>query len=235
MAGSLWAGQKFSDFQTPLPLGKEQTLVIGIAGGWESWNTEHNLTRRLTLRLRDKHLPGVHVETVENHRLGLARQLIEKAFAGAERPRLVVFGHSLGGLATVRLARWCEKRGIPVAFTLQIDSVGWGDTKIPANVEAAANLYQESSLFLRGESKIRAADPQKTNILGNYAYRYSFTHMVPAVGAPWYFSLLQHPHIKMEYDPEVWLAAEQLLTAQILKPSPVSNSLAGTSQCPPGQ
>jgi hypothetical protein len=102
-------------------------------------------------------------------------------------------------------------------LTLQIDSVGLDDEKVPANVRYAANLFQSDSLLLRGEKEIRAADPARTKILGNFRYRYPVTRLVPAAGAPWYFNLLQHPHIKMEYDPVVWLHVESLLLRHLAR------------------
>jgi pimeloyl-ACP methyl ester carboxylesterase len=211
--------QKMSDFTTPLPLPPGHTLILGIAGGWENWRADHNLTRRITLQLRALNLPNVHVETIENHHLGAARELIAKAFPQgldtASHQRLIIFGHSLGGAATVRLARWCDKRHLPVDLTVQIDSVGIGDVKIPPNVHAAANLYQSNSLLLHGENEIKAKDRRRTTILGNFRYDYPITRFVPTLGAPWYFNLLQHPHIKMEYDPAVWATVETLILGRL--------------------
>ncbi len=71
--------QSFSDFTTPLPMRAGDILVLGIVGGWERWDA-HRAVRRTALELRSLRLPGVWVETVENHRLELAQELIERAF-----------------------------------------------------------------------------------------------------------------------------------------------------------
>ena len=72
--------QVFSDFTTPLPLRPGEILVLGIVGGWERWDAPQRAVRRTALELRDMRLPGVCVETVENHKLELARELVTKAF-----------------------------------------------------------------------------------------------------------------------------------------------------------
>ena len=74
------APQKFSDFTTPIPIPEGDTLVIGFLGGWEKWDEPKRGVRKFALRLRAKNLPGVHIETVENHRREIALELVEKAF-----------------------------------------------------------------------------------------------------------------------------------------------------------
>ena len=64
---------------------------------------------------------------------------------------------------------------------MQIDSVGFRDGKIPANVQRAANLYQRDFGPIRGQSKIKAQDNAKTEILGNGRFRYPPTRIVPAL------------------------------------------------------
>jgi pimeloyl-ACP methyl ester carboxylesterase len=206
--------QQFSDFTTPLPLKDGDTLVLGIVGAWQHWDTDHYLVRRVHNHLRALALPNVHIETVENHRLELAKELIDKAFPNGHH-RIVIYGHSLGGSATVALARYLQKKNIPVLLTVQIDSVGFRDGKIPNNVEQAANLYQRDFGPIRGQSKIKPQDKSKTEILGNWRYHYPVTRIVPALGAPLYHNLLNIPHHKMEYDPEVWLKVETLILSRL--------------------
>ena len=215
--------QVFSDLTTPLPLARGETLVLGIVGGWERWDAEQRIVRRIALRIRDKHLKGVHVETVENHKLDLARQLIRKAFdfnkdgkldrSEAADVHLVLFGQSLGGSSVVRLARELEGEQVPVLFTLQIDSVGKNDSRIPPNVRAAANLYQ-SSLPVRGQSRIVAEDPARTRIIVNRQYHYRGKD-IETPGEPWVRRFFLRGHVTMEYDPEVWDEAERLLLSAI--------------------
>jgi len=72
--------QEFSDFTTPLPLKSGDTLILGIVGGWERWDAPQRGVRKTALELRAMNLPGVYVETVENHKLDLAEQLVDRAF-----------------------------------------------------------------------------------------------------------------------------------------------------------
>jgi hypothetical protein len=202
--------QVFSDFTTPLPLPPGDTLVLGIVGGWERWDAEQRIIRRLCLMLREEKLPGVHVETVENHKLYLAQELIEKAFPEGGH-RIVIYGQSLGGAAAVRLARWLNERNIPVLFTLQMDSIGVKHSVIPPNVRAAANLYQRDLGFIRGLGRIRAEDPERTKIIGNFRFRYPLGKEINLYTEPWVRKTFMTSHLKFEYDPEVWAMALDLL------------------------
>lgn len=211
-------GQRFKDFTTPLPLPNRSTLVIGFLGGIEHWDDPRRGIRKTALRLRE--LPGVFAEPVENHRRSLAGKLIYKALDinrdgrldadEKARARIVLYGQSLGGWAVVKLARELNGAGIPVLLTVQIDSVGLADTVIPSNVRAAANLFQRDFLPLRGAPEIRAADPLRTRILGNFQYHYE-----PGLVAPPDENILRTvffgAHKKMELDPAVWDHVEQLI------------------------
>src|ERR1051325_1069974 len=99
--------QEFSDFTTPLPLQPGNTLILGIVGGWERWDAPQRGVRKTALELRSLKLPGCYVETVENHKLNLARELVARAFPGDARrsARIILYGHSFGGMSAVRFAR----------------------------------------------------------------------------------------------------------------------------------
>ena len=53
-------------------------------------------------------------------------------------------------------------------LTVQVDSVGLRDGKIPPNVRSPVNYYQREPLTFRGRSEIHAANPNPTQILGNF-------------------------------------------------------------------
>lgn len=209
--------QEFSDFTTPLPLKKGDVLVLGIVGGWERWDRER-LVRTIALDVRAKHYQGVYAETVENHHMELARELLVKAFDtnrdGAldadekSHARLILYGQSLGGSAAVRYARELGEEGIPVMLLVSIDSYGYGDTLVSPNVAAALNIYQRDHLFIKGEDKFSAEDPTRTRILGNYRLYYRGKGVddlgVPDyAGESWLRRVVIGSHLKIEYDKRV--------------------------------
>ena len=212
--------QRYSDFTTATPLKEGDVLIVGFMGGRESWDNEKRGVRKLALKLRAMKLPGVHVETVENKRRKLAIELIRNAFDrdrdgrldGRERAsaRLVVYGQSFGGAAVVKLARQLKEMGVPVLLTVQVDSVGRGDKVIPSNVRRAANLFQRDGLIIKGEREIRAEDPAKTAIVGNFRFDYEGKR-VNLSEVSWLKRLFQAAHTKMDHDPEVWSLVEKII------------------------
>ncbi len=209
--------QEFSDFTTPLPLKKGDVLVLGIVGGWERWDRER-LVRSIALDVRAKHYDGVYAETVENHRMELAHELLLKALdtnrdgeldAGEKAcARLILYGQSLGASAAVRYARELGREGIPVLLLVSIDSYGHGDNLVSPNVAAALNIYQRDHLFIKGEGNFAAEDPTRTKILGNYRLRYRGKGVddlgVPDYAdEPWIRRAVIGSHLKIEYDKRV--------------------------------
>lgn len=210
-------GQRLSDL-TATSLPPNSTLIIGILGGIEHWDDPNRSIRKLTLKLRQT--SGVRAESIENRRVGTALRLIEKSLdtdgdkklsAEERKARIILYGQSLGGQAILRLARALNKRGIPVLLTVQIDSVGRTDRVIPSNVRAAVNLYQHELLTVWGQTKIRAADPQKTNILANKQFHYPplFSH-APQPNT-WVRRRFGGGHARMEADPRVWAEVESYI------------------------
>ncbi len=217
-------GQHFGDFITPLPLPKDHVLVIGFLGGRDDWDDDKRSLRRLALKLRARRLPGLHVETVENTKRNVALRLVREAFDrnrdgtldAPERKaaRLIVYGQSFGGAAVVKFARQLQELGVPILLTVQIDSVGLGDGKIPANVRRAANLYQRDGLLIEGEAPVVAEDPQRTEILGNFLYVYKDKE-IDLSHESWWRKIFRIPHLKMENDPEVWAHVERLILDEV--------------------
>lgn len=220
VAGAVVVAQRYQDFITPTPLAEGATLVIGFLGGRESWDNQHRGVRKLALKLRAMKLTGVHVETVENTKRPVALALVRNAFDrdrdgqldDGERAsaRLIVYGQSFGGAAVVKLARELEALRVPILLTVQVDSVGREDAVIPPNVARAANLFQRDGFTIRGEREIRAADPSRTTILGNYRYTYR-GRKIDLSEVSWFKRLLQRAHTKMDFDPEVWGLVEKTI------------------------
>lgn len=151
---------------------------------------------------------------------------------GIRGPRLVVFGQSFGGAATVEFARRLARLrscgddaapgpdgrrqarvSVPVSMTVQIDSVGMGDAMVPANVRAAANLYQDDGWIVEGEHPVRAADPARTRILGNREFDYSEPpgSEIDIDDLPWWKTIFRVAHARMDRDPRVWRAVDDLV------------------------
>ncbi len=213
-------GQRYQDFTTPAPLKEGDVLIIGFMGGRESWDNDKRGVRKLALKLRAMNLPGVHVETVENKKRRLALELIRNAFdrdrdgrldeRERSSARLVVYGQSFGGAAVVKFARQLKEMGVPVLLTVQVDSVGRGDKVIPSNVRRAANLFQRDGLLIKGEREIRAEDPTRTTIIGNFKFDYGGKE-IDLSEVSWLKRLFQAAHTKMDHDPEVWALVERTI------------------------
>jgi hypothetical protein len=213
-------GQEYSQLTTPTPIGPQDTLVIGFLGGRDAWDDDRRAVRKLALKLRASQLAGVHVETFENTRRDVALRLVQEALDrnrdgtldAEERSsaRLLLYGQSFGGAAVVKFARQLEQIGVPVLLTVQIDSVGLDDGLIPPNVRRAANLYQRDGWIIRGEQPIRAADPARTEIIGNFLFDYSHTE-IDLSHVPFWKKVFRYAHTRMEHDPQVWTKVEALL------------------------
>ncbi len=184
-------------------------------------------------------LPNVYVETVENRHRKVALKLIRNAMnldsqrkKSAREPAsvaLILYGHSLGGDAVVKLARELKKMDVPVRLTIQIDSVGMDDDTIPSNVARAVNFYQRNGPWIRGQSVIRAEDTRKTAILGNFKYDYKDKEIDDSA-LPWPARAVGGAHAKMECDPEVWARVKELILHEIQSQPTQPPSIAGKVQ-----
>jgi hypothetical protein len=206
-------------------------IVICFVGGFVGHESNIHGGVQLADHLRAEYPSGLHVEVFENHRGEAAHQqvlrLLDANHDGALSPdekrdaRIIIYGHSWGGSETVNLARELQKDGIPVLLTIQIDSVrkpGENDALIPANVVAAANFYQPGGL-VHGRPLIRAADPARTQIVGNFKFDYA-QHPVSCTGYPWFARAFEKSHIEIECDPAVAGAVEALIRAKLPPPAP---------------
>ena len=234
--GCLWRGQRYDTFTTRTPLGQNEILIVGFMGGREPWNNDERGVRKLALKLRSMGLPDVHVETLENKKRSLAIELITNAFdrnhdgkldqQECASARLILYGQSFGGAAVVKLARQLKKIGVPVLLTVQVDSIGRDDAIIPSNVASAANLFQRNGWFIRGRPEIRAEEPTKTTMIGNFKYDYSHKK-IDISNVSWMKKSFRIAHTRMEYDADVWEKVEELIMRAIGKRGVQSTDLGG--------
>jgi hypothetical protein len=85
----------------------------------------------------------------------------------AAAPAIILVGHSTGGWAMLRVARDLRNKGIPVALTVQLDSVGITDRTVPSNVKASAIFHARDILMFLTTKNIRAEDPLHTKLIAN--------------------------------------------------------------------
>jgi hypothetical protein len=202
-------------------------IVVGFTGGFVRHDDMIHGPVQLGAKLRRDLPSGTFVGLFENRRGGQAhaeilRQL-EAENEGALTPeakqhaRIVLFGHSWGATEALMMARELQADGLPVLLTVQVDSVlkpGQNDSVIPSNVEAAANFYQTTG-FLHGQTAIRAADPTRTQIIGNYKLDYA-AHPIACYGPyPWWDRLFLKAHTEIECDPSVWDRVEMLIRSKL--------------------
>ena len=201
-------------------------MVLGFVGGFVKHDDMVHGPVQLAARLSRNYPSGVYVEVLENHRgqqaLADIIRFVHAGRNGTPSPeekhnaRVILYGHSWGASEAITLARELEKEGIPVLLTVQVDSVtkpGQNDKVIPASVAEAANFYQLDGL-LHGQPEIRAADPARTRILGNFRFEYK-AHPIDCKQYPWYDRVFMKPHTEIECDPKVWNQVESLIRSRL--------------------
>jgi hypothetical protein len=216
------------------------TIVIGFVGGFVAHDNRHHGPVQFAERLRSALPRNAYVRVFENRRRKQAfaeiLRLLDSNGDGAlsseekARARIILFGHSWGGAAAVLLARELRSAGVPVMLTVQIDSVAkmWQhDSVIPDNVAAAVNFYQPHG-FLHGQPEITAADPAKTQIIGNYQVDYK-KNPITCPGVSWADWLLTRGHVQSECDPRMWSQIEAMVRERL---APVGNNPTTSSVTP---
>jgi pimeloyl-ACP methyl ester carboxylesterase len=194
-----------------------KVIVVGFVGGFVRHDDTKHAEVKFAAHLRERYHSKMDVEVFGNHAGSQALEHVLR-LTGTDKAhtRIIIFGHSWGGTETVTLARQLERRGIPVLLTIQVDSItkpGHDNATIPANVENAVNFYQSRGL-LHGRSEIRAKDPSRTNIIGNFEMAYK-DHPVNCRDFPWYSRLFTKSHIEIENDPRVWTEAASLIDLEL--------------------
>ena len=209
-------------------------IIIGFVGGFVKSNDLKHPEVQFAELLRKSYSPNVHAEVFSNHNgkkaLRRVLQLLDSNGDGVitvgekEQANIIIYGHSWGASQTVALARALGQQGIPVLLTIQVDSVrkpGQEDSIIPVNVRNAVNFYQTRGL-IHGSSSIRAADPEWTQIIGNFEMSYR-NRRVDCGNYPWLARHLNKPHHEIENDPNVWSLIASQIDLELLK-TPISSS-----------
>jgi hypothetical protein len=205
-------------------------IVIGFVGGFVSHDNPHHGPVQLAQQIRHAVSKDTHVEVFENRRRKRAYDIVVRLLdanhdgvLSAEekaQARIILFGHSWGAAAAVLLARDLRRAGIPVLLTVQVDSVAkvWqNDSVIPDNVASAVNFYQPHGI-VHGRTQITAADPEKTEILGNYRTDYKKAP-IQCPEASWFDRVFTSGHMQSECDPHVWSQIETMVTQRLSPPS----------------
>jgi hypothetical protein len=224
------------------PAAKPPVIVIGFVGGWVNRNNSVHREVQLAAALRRAYSTGIYAQVFENHRAEDAREQIlhlldadrDGTLSSAEKrnAQIIIYGHSWGASETVALARSLDRDGIPVLLTIQVDSVtklGENDALIPANVAEAINFYQPDGL-LHGTPEIRAANPARTKVLGNFRFDYK-TAPVAMPGYPWIARTFEKTHIEIESDPRVWDRIDSMIRSRL--PVAPAESLGTASAASP--
>ena len=155
-----------------------KVIVIGFVGGLRSPDDINQGVVQIRNRLRNTNCADLQVSTFNHfHWRNTYTDIIQKIDLDRDgslsdeelrqAPRIILFGHSLGGWAVIKLASRLEKASIPIELTVQLDTVGIGDEVVPRNVKFAINYYQRNQWPIRGEKRIRAENVSSTNVINN--------------------------------------------------------------------
>ena len=220
-------------------------IVIGFVGGFVSHDNPHHGPVQLAEQMRRSVPKDTYIQVFENRRRKKAHDAIVRlldtdhdGILSAEekaRARIILYGHSWGASAAVLLARELRREGVPVLLTVQVDSVAkaWQeDSVIPDNVAEAVNFYQPHGI-IHGRPRITAADPAKTEILGNYRTDYKKNPVV-CKDYFWAERVFTSGHMQSECDPHVWSQIESLVRQRLAPPtiSPSTSAKASVEADP---
>jgi len=205
----------------------QKTIIIGFVGGILKDDDPIRNEITVATRLGADYKNSAVVKVFKNEKRREAHAFILQTLANEpnrlatpEQRRnalVIIYGHSWGASKAIALARLLQKDGIPVLLTIQVDSVrkmhDRNDSVIPPNVREAVNFYQSNGM-IHGRKEIRAEDPNRTKILGNFRMDYK-EHPVQCKDYPWWEKTLTKTHAEIECDPRLWSQIEALIRTRI--------------------
>ena len=214
-----------------------KAIIVGFVGGFVKRDDVKHPEVVFAKYLRSRYGSAVHAEVFGNHQEKKALedtiQRLDTDSGGsltvAEKTqvKIILYGHSWGASEVLAFARELQRRGIPVALTIQIDSVkkfGHDDRTVPANVAKAVNFYQRKGLT-PGQSLIVPADAARTEILGNFQMKYG-DHQVKCDNYRWVSRTFNKPHHEIENDPQIWYQIASLIDSELLRTDAEIQALA---------
>jgi hypothetical protein len=156
---------------------KCKIVYLGIVGGLETSNNSRSGVVQLRDTLREQAYSDVCAKSfspyvwpaglhwVLKHFPAQAGPWTSDELVGA--PKVIIVGHSLGGWGALSVARSLKRRNIPVELTIQIDSVGFNDHTVPANVKAAAIFHARDVLMFLTTKTVSPEDASRTKLVEN--------------------------------------------------------------------
>jgi hypothetical protein len=206
-------------------------IIIGFVGGFANENDLKHPEVDFAFLLRDRYPRNLHAETFANHQgeaaLYRVMQLLDSDGDGVitakekDEANIIIYGHSWGASQAITLARALGRQNVPVLLTIQIDSVRkphQDDSMIPSNVKKAVNFYQTRG-FIHGGAAIHAADPERTQIVGNFQMSYQ-NHRINCNNYPWVPRHFNKPHHEIENDPRVWNQIASMIDSELSQRTP---------------
>ncbi len=203
-------------------------IIIGFVGGFVSHDDVNHPEVQFAEYLRRTYPSIVHAEVFANHdgkhALRRVLQLLDTNGDGVLMPTekqqasIIIYGHSWGASQAITLARELEGLDIPVLLTIQVDSVhkpGHNDAFIPSNVRSAVNFYQTKGV-IHGRPHVRASDPHRTTIVGNFQMTYE-GRRINCDNYPWIARHMNKPHHEIENDPQVWEQIAWMIDSELSK------------------
>ena len=200
-------------------------IIIGFVGGFVSVNDTKHPEVQFAAYLRDRY-PSIQVEVFGNHHgrraLHHVEHLLDTDHDGTlslpekQQAIVILYGQSWGATEAVAFARQLGRMEIPVALTMQIDTIGKPFHKaspISPNVASAINFYQPRG-FLHGQPEIVAADPTHTKILGNVRMTYE-GRPINCDNYSWYARTFNKPHHEIENDLRLWNELASLINTDL--------------------
>ncbi len=218
----------------------QRAIVIGFLGGFTKRTDAKHPEVVFANYLRSRYGPNVQAAVFNNHETKEAFELIRGgvdldkngSLASTEKDgvKIILYGHSWGAAQVLEFARELERHSIPVALTIQIDSVhkmGQNDRTVPANVARAVNFYQRKGLT-PGRPLIVAENAERTTILDNLHMTYRHEE-IQCDNYGWFSRVFNKPHHQIENDPRIWnqivtLIDAELLNANNLEAQPASHA-----------